>query len=160
VVRFPLTQEELSRAIEEAAINAWKRLISDHPERFYYVALVTTGSGSRPALAACSEEGLDIIASSDPDAIEARRVLRWSLPDSPYYAYADEFFVLVADLFLSRPQIDPSLVDARDAERELRFAAMESALSRMDLNGWFGTGAERLNLIINVEQLPSCSASR
>ena len=50
---------ELSDAIASASVLAIRKLFAEHPGRYYYLSLITTGEALAPVLAAWSEEGLN-----------------------------------------------------------------------------------------------------
>jgi len=146
--------QELQEAIEAAAEKAIAVLFQSHPERFYYCALITSGYAHPPVLTAWSTEALDREAAkrAEPDA---RGWLEWSYGESPYFVYGDEHFGEVKRLFSQRPEIRAGMPDAEwQEEYELRLRAMEAAMKRLDAKGLFGTGEERLRVVINVEVMP------
>ncbi len=144
-----LSEAGLSLAIEAATLAAVERLFSEHPEHhFYYLSLITTGEASAPILSAWSKEALDsaVVASHDPE--KARKNLKWSYADSPYMAFANEYFDEIRRVFALRPAMDE---ENWNAEYEIRLRAMETAIKRLDERGLFGAGAERLGIVVNVE---------
>ncbi len=54
-----------------------------------------------------------------------------------------------------RPEMDPFMSEADwDSEVDLRLRAMETAMSRLDSESLFGTGPQRLQIVVNVEVMP------
>src|SRR5262245_5223762 len=101
------SQSELTDAITDATRKAVSELFRQHPERFYYCSLITTGEAHRPHISAWSKEALDAVARKDPDPVGARQLLKWSYADSPYCCFGDEYFEVVKELFGRRPRMDP-----------------------------------------------------
>jgi hypothetical protein len=148
------TETELATAIESAVAMAIKSLFVEHPGHFYYVSLITTGEALPPVLAAWSEEALEEALRNEADKEDARWGLKWSYADSPFYCYGNQYFEQVTKLFAKRPDITLLNGSAGQAEYDLRLRAMESALARLDRQGTFGIGEERLKIIVNVEVMP------
>lgn len=147
--------QTLSDAISTSARLAFSHLFREHPEHFYYCALVTTGEAHAPIVSAWSVEALEAIVRQEPDPDRARRELKWSYADSPYCGYGAEFFEPVIELFGERPRLTAQSTDQEwMAEYEARLEAMERAMSRLDSEGLFGTGAERLRMTVLVEVAP------
>ena len=139
------SEEQLEEEIYSATKTAFSALLSEHPESYYYFALITTGEAHSPILSAWSREALE---KSDPE-------LKWSYSDSPYCCFKEDVFNKVKDLFALRPQLTPEISD-REWEKEysVRLNAMESAMKRLDSEGLFGVGPERNDILINVEVMP------
>lgn len=150
---YPI-ETDLVNAIEIAARTAIKELFARHPGRFYYLSLVTTGEAHPPVLAAWSEEALEEAVKGTDDRNDARWGLKWSYADSPFYCFGEHHFEHVNRLFDLRPDIHSLDGEERIAEYGLRLRAMEEALLRLDQQGVFGTGGERLKIVINVEVVP------
>ena len=148
------TEAELADAIESATRMAIKDLFAQYPDHhFYYVALITSGEANPPALTAWSKEALD---DAVKNGLGASWDLKWSYGESPFFCFGEHCFQHVKDLFLKRPDMN-SLVwveGAFQAEYELRLRAMETAMSRLDQQGLFGTGEDRLKIAVNVEVMP------
>jgi WD40 repeat protein len=112
--------DRLAAATREAVT----RLRAEHPrEHFYFIALFTTDYGHYAVLSAWSEEALAAQASNGPP--------RFSAPDSPYHWFCPE-------LFRGLPS-GPRLHDA-----------CFEALRILDAEGFFGRGARRAEVVINV----------
>lgn len=139
--------------IESAARSAFERLFAEHEENFYYCSLITTGDGLCPIVSAWSREALERAAQMELNPDEAKHYLKWSYCDSPYFAFGEEFFSGVAELFAQR---SCSLTDAQaiDEEVSLRISSMEEAMRRLDGSGLFGCGEKRLAMVINAEFMP------
>jgi hypothetical protein len=125
-------------SLGRAAATAFSAIRDAHPEeRFYFFALYTTPEGSYVAATAWSEEALSKIiaryAERDPGrSVEVlARNLRFSAPDSPYH------------------QTRPDLFSGVRACRALHEACFE-ALEGLDRGGFFGRGAARRGVILNV----------
>ncbi|WP_285117466.1 DUF4303 domain-containing protein [Leifsonia sp. fls2-241-R2A-40a] len=129
-------------AIRDAARTAWTRLRDERPsESFYYFGLWTTPLAHRPVPTACSEEGLRrAVADGDGDA------LRWSVMDSPYDLFGDESFARLEPLFeeFGEPYDRPPVMNAALVD------AMAGALAELDEEGFFGVGAARDAVVVNV----------
>lgn len=117
-------------------------------DSFYYYGLWTTGAIHRPAPTACSIEGLATVTSqycangSSPSDVG----LKWAESDSPYDLFGDEYFVEVEALF-------DELGNPYDRPLEVTKALLEciiQALGDLDREGFFGIGAARDKVVINV----------
>ena len=150
------SQKELALAIGKATRIAVRALIREHPESFYYIALIASGEAHRPYLSAWSREALDRteIAGSDDEDYE-RQLLKWSHADSPYCTYGDQFFGGVEELFDARPRMGYGMTsDECQKEWDLRVGAMEMAVSMLDSEGLFGVGSDREKVVVTVEVMP------
>jgi Domain of unknown function (DUF4303) len=147
------SQTDLADAIAAAAQLAFRDLFAKHPERFYYCSLVTTGKAHAPFVAAWSHEALarKVAAGVSP-------TVKWSYADSPYFAYGyEEYFDAVRAAFARRPAMEAVPYGSNEpwqAEYELRLAAMETAMARLDVEGLFGVGPERNEKVVLVEVMP------
>ena len=150
-----VTQTEISDAIVAASRKAFTGLFQEHPGEYYYCALVTSGEAHPPVVSAWSHEALSVAAAATQDPEEARQDLKWSPADSPYYSYGSQHFRIVNALFAQRPRLTADLSEEEwAAEYELRLAAMEEAMARLDAEGIFGRGRKRLGLVVLVEVVP------
>lgn len=148
--------ESLVTAIAEAAESAFKELFTTHPGVYYLCALVTTGEATTPAISAWSYEAL----ASELSRTKASEVeIKWSLADSPFFAFANEHFSHVSDLFKNRRVNPSSGSDAWNAEFDIRLDSMVEAMHRLDRNGLFGCGKEREAVVILVDTLPPDESS-
>lgn len=136
-------------AVRDAARATWTSLRDERPaETFYYFGLWTTPLAHRPVPTACSLEGLQRAVeqaraeglTTDEDA------LRWSVNDSPYDLYGDELFAGLEPLFdaFGGPYDRPRAVN------ESLLEAMTRALADLDAEGFFGAGAAREAVVVNV----------
>ena len=150
------TQDELVAAITAAARRAFKRLFEEHPdESFYYCSLITTGEALPPAIAAWSWQALERVCR---DTGERAEDLKWSYADSPYYAFGDELFSQVRELYASRPEALSTDDESWFEEYNTRLDAMEASMHQLDREGLFGTGKERLKKVVLAEVMPpNCS---
>lgn len=148
----PPSERELTEAIRQAACLALRDLFTSRFERFYYIALITTGEALPPFLSAWSREAL--ATEVEKAGLADETFLKWSYADSPYLCFGDRHFTEVNRLFALRPGIDTLDEDGWQKEYTLRLDAMEQAIRLLDDEGAFGTGDERSNLVINVEVMP------
>lgn len=157
--------QELVDELEIATRKAVIKLKEDYDENYYYFSLITNGSGSCPYLAAWSYEALERIVSNPTPAMlkwyadpeEARDMLEWSYADSPYYAYGQEYYKKVEEiLYKKRAYLLDVGLDDEEYEKEicLRLNSMEKVMSNLDKEGLFGTGSERLKVVVNAEIMP------
>lgn len=141
----------IRETVREACRRAWTELRHACPdETFYYYGLWTTVALHHPAPTASSVEGLQRIvaeAATQTRPWAAERELRWSESDSPYDLFGhDEFFGQVERLFTD-------LGDPYELSDELRTAltnALAGALADLDQEGFFGAGAARESVVINL----------
>ncbi|WP_431245825.1 DUF4303 domain-containing protein [Leifsonia xyli] len=136
-------------AIAGAARTAWTALREEHPaDDFYYFGLWTSPVAHRPAPTACSEQGLLRAVEehrADGVGVDAD-ALRWAVNASPYDLFGDEAFAELEPLF--ERVGDP--YDRSREENESLFEAMVGALADLDAEGFFGTGARRDTVVVNV----------
>jgi hypothetical protein len=152
--RSPL-RSELVDAIAVATSAAVTSLFREHHGgHFYYCALVTTGEGLAPHLVAWSTEALDLSVSYCQGDPNARKELKWSYADSPFYCYGDQHFAEVRRLFGALGELDANDSDQWQAGYEFRMAVMEEAMARIDRAGLFGIGPRRAGIVVNVECVP------
>lgn len=144
----------LTKAIADAARKAISALFSKHRERFYYLSLITSGEAHAPVIAAWSEEALERAVEGALDKEDMRWGLKWSYADSPYFCFGEEHFAVVNAMFAARPDIRGLCGLESQREYDYRLDAMEEALACLDSEGLFGTGDERLRIVINAEVMP------
>lgn len=147
------TDPDMVIAIENATRKALKSLFSKYEENFYYCSLITDGEGHCPIVSAWSYEALERISLNEKDPVNAKYYLKWSYADSPYFAYGEEYFDEVKEIFNRRPM---SLANDEEymKEYEIRLNSMEMAMANLEKEGLFGFGNQRLNIIINAEVMP------
>ncbi|MCP4967992.1 MAG: DUF4303 domain-containing protein [bacterium] len=133
-----------------AARKAFTALLEAHPtETFYYLALVTAGGGEAPTITAWSREALARTVETDGGTAAD---LKWSYADSPYHCFGEEHF---AEVWKLLDDGDATFDPLRMTEQyELVIAAMETAMARLDSEHLFGTGEQRLRVVINAEVMP------
>lgn len=145
--------EKLIRFLMKAAGDAFSSLQKTSQERFYFYVFVFD-EGMHPYISAWSHEALEKSMIEQQIAEEDKSWWKWDSADSPYAVYGyDEFFGKVSNLLDKRAD---GLSDDKLYETEwaVRVDAMEEAMKRLDRSGLFGTGAERENVVINVEVAP------
>jgi|APLow6443716910_1056828.scaffolds.fasta_scaffold20568_2 hypothetical protein len=148
-------EDQLVDAIADAARTAFSRLFTEHQKHhFYYCALTTTGEGHAPVISAWSVEALDAAVKEASEEAEIREELKWSYADSPFYCFGEEHFEPVIRMFNERPIPNHSSLGDWQIEVNLRLRAMEKAMARLDLEGLFGSGNQRLGIVINAEIMP------
>ncbi len=146
--------EKLVEIIQSATEKALLKLYEEHNESFYYCSLITTGEGLCPIISAWSKEALERVANeSDDDVEEAKYYLKWSYSETPYFAYGEEFFEDVKNVFIDRMN-KLKTAEERQREVQLRINSMEKVMHNLDAKGMFGQGEQRLNIVINAEFMP------
>jgi hypothetical protein len=136
-------------ALAEAARAAWTDLRADRPgDRFYYYGLWTSPVAHRPAPTACSEEGLRsaVAAWASDGTVADGDGLRWVVNASPYDLAGDAAFARLEPLF---EELGHPYERSREVNAAL-LAAMEGALADLDADGFFGRGAARDAVVLNV----------
>jgi hypothetical protein len=154
----PPSSETVAGAIAAAMRAAVQGLFREHPEQFYYCALITTGDGATPGLSAWSDEALKLAVGPN-GSDELRQELKWSYADSPYCGYGAEHFARVRELFAERPRMDPDDADGWAVEWQWRIETMEYAVRMLDSEGLFGAGPARSRVFVNVEVVPPDSTN-
>lgn len=144
---------DLKEKIKNAAKKAIQSLFQNHKESFYYCSLITDGMAHCPIISAWSWEALECEAQKDKNNDEARYYLKWSYADSPYCMYGNEYFSEVAEVFNYR-DLNLKTDDERTEEFYIRMNSMEKAMAELDNEGLFGTGTQRIGIVINVEVMP------
>jgi len=153
-VNFP-NEIDLRDAIVVAARSAFRSLFSLHHGNYYYCSLITTGEAHSPVVTAWSWEALENATRGAENINEALFMTKWSYADSPYFAYGENFFAPVKELFRARPRISASMSDDEwSHEFQLRLDAMEFAMTKLDREGMFGLGEDRNRIVVLVEVMP------
>ena len=145
--------EKLVEIIQSATEKALLKLYEEHNESFYYCSLITTGEGLCPIISAWSMEALERVANESGDVEEAKYYLKWSYSETPYFAYGEEFFEDVKNVFIDRMN-KLKTAEERQREVQLRINSMEKVMHNLDAKGMFGRGKQRLNIVINAEFMP------
>lgn len=133
----PAPVPELVDAVAEAAGEAIRRLHDDHAEDFCVYALVTTGEGYRPYLAAT-----------------VHGQSRWDLTAGPYDIVGDELLARAEPAFAARTALHELSTAEAETELQRRLASMEAALRRLDDDGLFGRGEDRDRVLLLVATMP------
>lgn len=145
--------EELIEALVKAAGAAFLSLKNSTKEHFYFYVFVFD-EGLHPYISAWSYEALEKSIIEQQISDDDKSWWKWDCADSPYADYGyDEFFGEVNELLDNRAS-KLSDDELYEDEWKVRIDFMEEAMKRLDASGLFGTGKERENVVINVEQAP------
>ena len=145
--------EELIEALVKAAGAAFLSLKNSTKEHFYFYVFVFD-EGLHPYISAWSYEALEKSIIEQQISDDDKSWWKWDCADSPYADYGyDEFFGKVSELLDNRAS-KLSDDELYEDEWKARIDFMEEAMKRLDASGLFGTGKERENVVINVEQAP------
>ncbi|WUI03031.1 DUF4303 domain-containing protein [Spirillospora sp. NBC_00431] len=145
-------------ALAESARAAFGEVRERHPgESFYFFALFTDAFAAYILPTSGSEEGLrrvaeKYVAEFGRTVEEQADGLRWSPVDSPYHMFGEDHFGPVLELLGRRGDPWQRDDDGLDAEIDARFEACFQALAMLDEEGFFGRGAERERVLVNVLQ--------
>ncbi len=135
--RRALILQTLSRAAEES----FAALFREHPERYYYAALIMMDAQS-VCITAMSEEAL----------AQSKTGERWSYGDSPYTGYAHKTYFKDADVLFQRDIWDAELTDAARADKVADWQSiMLSVMQTLSENGTFAAYPE---IFRNAEAYP------
>ncbi|MEN5206828.1 DUF4303 domain-containing protein [Stenotrophomonas terrae] len=126
-------------------------------ESFYYVTIFFTEEGFGPTLSAWSREALQREAELRSRDIGFARAVKWSYADSPYCDYHGELFSPLRDIFNLRPSIQQLGLAKWQAELSFRLGVFETALQRLDQEGFFSKNQSREQLLLAVEIMPPIS---
>ncbi|MCP4151713.1 MAG: DUF4303 domain-containing protein, partial [bacterium] len=74
------------------------------------------------------------------------RDLRWSEADSPFDLFGDDYFKPVEESF----SLFGAPYQLSEETREMLLSCIIQALANLDSKGFFGTGAERNKVVLNV----------
>ena len=144
---------ELVEAFVTALNNSFSSLKKTYDEHFYYYAFIFD-QGLRPYISAWSYEALEKSVIDNKITDEDKDWWKWDYSDSRYAVYGyDEFFCEVKVLLDEREK-GLSIDELYGNEWDIRVSSMEEAMKRLDQIGFFGTGDERENVVINVEIAP------
>lgn len=144
--------EKMVTVLQSAFQNAVSDLRNKHNENFYYYAFIFD-EGLRPYISALSYEAYEKLLIEN-DVSDDKDGWKWCTFDFPYCAYGyDEFFSEADNMFLEREE-NLSDDELYGVEWDIRVDSMEEVLKRLDKAGFFGTGENRKNVIINVEVAP------
>lgn len=146
---------DLMQVTVENVIN--KLFLEHEKEKFYYCSLITTGEGLCPVISAWSEEALERVAKQETNMEdEIEQIidnLKWDYEETPYFAYGEEYFEEIEEVFYKRMSKLKSESEI-DREIQLRVNSMEKVLHNLDMQGIFGQGERRLGIVVNVEVVP------
>ncbi|OYP38910.1 DUF4303 domain-containing protein [Rhodopirellula sp. MGV] len=130
-------------------------MLRENPnDSFYYCSLITTGEGHTPYLTAWSREKLKEAVDAEGGGDDLIAELKWSCADSPFCFYGESYFEPVKQIFIGRSELNDRDSTSDASELELRLKAMELAMAELDEEGLFGSGNERLKIVINAEVMP------
>ncbi len=149
--------EELVVELENAVTSVIQDLKKNYDEEFYYFSLILSDATTCPYLVAWSKEALERAVDGEEDSEEEKSMLKWSYADSPYYAYGKEFYTKVEEIiYEKREHLMAFDLSDEDFEQELilRLNSMEQVMINLDEKGMFGTGDERLYVVVNAEIMP------
>ncbi|MBZ0137307.1 MAG: DUF4303 domain-containing protein [Planctomycetes bacterium] len=141
----------LADEIEAASEAAFSELFSVHPGKYYYCSLVTTGEALPPVISAWSSEALRTEMAATGLSED---MLKWSCVDSPYYAFGENHFSVVRELFSDRVVGPEAEFEEWTDEYDVRMESMVEAMKRLDRKGLFGHGKARENVVLLVEVIP------
>lgn len=142
--------DEIVNELERAVTFSVNELFENHQnEDFYYISLITSGEGFAPILTAWSYQELSRVANKGEEDD-----LKWSYADSPYTMYRNPYFERI-NIMLDNRNTD----ELSDSEFNFRINAMVKAMKQADEKGVFGSGENRLNLLLNVEVMPPDSGN-
>lgn len=127
--RRPSPDQEIATRVADATRAAWRELPAAVRDDACLVALVTSGEALRPYFA---------ITVHDPDEGDP-----WDIPDSPHVVLGDEHFEALTAAWDATPDVFAD-----------RMATLEEALRTLDIEGLFGSGAARENLLLQVTTMP------
>ena len=156
-----VTHAQLVHELAEAAKKAFLKLF-ENGERYYYCALTTPGEAFCPAPVAWSWEALEREAHKHPhygEHEEAKKVLKWSYGESPYFCFGwDEYFTTIRELFDRLPHIGDFIrngnLEEWEKQHDFRMKIMELALKQIDSEGIFALNQPRSEVYVNVEVMP------
>lgn len=150
-----MTPEELATLISDAARSAIEELFRENPDdTFYYCSLITTGEGHTPQLTAWSREKLEEAVEAEGGGDDLIAELKWSYADSPFCYFGESHFEKVKQVFIERSESNDRDSTSNASELELRLKAMELAMAKLDEEGLFGSGNDRLQIVVNAEVMP------
>lgn len=137
MIPTPAPIPELVDAVAKATEEAIRELHRDHTEDFCVYALVTSGEGYRPYLAAT-----------------VHGPSRWDLAEGPYDIVGDEVMARAEPAFSARGELHEMSDTDADTEFWLRLTSMEEALRRLDDGGLFGREEARSRVLLLVATMP------
>ncbi|XRQ08715.1 DUF4303 domain-containing protein [Actinomadura welshii] len=148
----------LAACVADAARAAFTEAREKHPDDSFYCFALFTDAFAAYVLPTCmSEGGLAQVAKRYAEEFgnpldEETASLRWAPVDSPHHMLGEQHFDGALELLQSRGDPWQMEDEELDAEMSLRFEACFRALTRLDEEGLFGTGAERERVVVNVLQ--------
>ena len=134
-------KELIMQTLYRAAKESLAALFRDHPEHYYYAALIMLDAQS-----------VCITAMSEETLVQSKTGERWSYGDSPYTGYAHKTFFADADTLFHKDIWDTELTDE---VLEARIADWQSImLSVMQTLSENGTFAAYPDIFLNAEAYP------
>lgn len=150
-----MTPEELAIPIADAARTAIEELFRENEDdTFYYCSLITTGEGHTPCLTAWSKEKWEEAVEAEGGGDDLAAELKWSYADSPFCFFGEARFEQVKRILIGRSESKDCDSTSDPNELEFRLKAMELAMTKLDGEGLFGSGRDRLQIVVNAEVMP------
>ena len=147
-----MIRKELLDRLERITEKSLRELFEKNKEKFYYCSLITDGEGHCTIISAWSYEALERVTSSI-ESQEVKEEYKWSYADSPYFAYGEEYFEDLKNMWEEHLELELD-DDEFYEEVEIRIDIMEEVMKHLDEKGLFGKGTERLQIVIKAEFMP------
>jgi hypothetical protein len=156
---YSIHADDLRRRIADAARATWDRIRAENPDdHFYFYSLYSSWDASYLSPTCSSEEGLRYVAAQFaadwPDAGIDHTDMRWNYADTPYHGEGEEDFKEINELLerIGPPDSDDDeeYLDRLGEFVEFLFEVCGDALQDLDRERYFGVGAERDRVVINL----------
>ena len=151
-------QQAIYDALFAAVEKGFSALFSQHPDHYFYCALMMLEAAPH-CIAAISEESveavLDAQCSDAQEKAEERAFYRWSYADSPYFGFGYEAFFGEVDALFNQDVWDERIGEA-ECEQRVRdwLRIMRDVMRQLEQNGMFRAVASQDGLFINAELQP------
>ncbi len=145
--------EKLMQLIKAAAKTAFTNLINEYPEMYSYFTVITPRECSSIYVSAVSRQARYRVAK-ESNFKRTIDDLAWSWDESLYkaYQYDEPYFQELKDeLEMHAAAVAGADDNGKEEERIERLNSMIEAMHQLDEEGFWGTGEDRVRIVINAE---------
>ena len=144
-------KQQIYDVLYRAAKLSFSTLFHDHPEKYYYAALILMDS-QYPCITAMSEEVLERLVHEHTDNRDAYADYKWSYGDSPYTGFSHKSLFHESDKLFAQDVLNPELDDETYSHRISDWLkAMKKVMLTLSEEGMF---ADYPELFRNSEAFP------
>ncbi len=144
-------KQQIYDVLYRATKSSFSTLFHEHPEQYYYAALILMDS-QYPCITAMSEEVLERLVHEHADNCDAYADYKWSYGDSPYTGFSYKSLFHESDKLFAQDVLEPELDDETYSRRISDWLkAMKKVMLTLSEEGMF---ADYPELFRNAEAFP------